>query len=87
MSVTPHGACRYCGCHGESCSLPNGDKCVLSDESGVCNAPGCMRAELARARNAGAARMRPKEFAGWGYGAVAMELRKRRQAKRRRKAA
>jgi hypothetical protein len=85
MSTATHGICRYCGCQGESCSLPNGDKCSLSDVTSVCNAPGCMRAELARVRAAGA---RPRsKYAGWGYGAIQIDLRKQRRARRRKRAA
>jgi hypothetical protein len=79
-------ACRYCGCHGESCTLPNGDKCCLNDESGVCNGPGCMRAELARTRAAVSARPRSK-YAGWGYGAIVTDLRRQAARKRRRERA
>jgi hypothetical protein len=88
-SAAAHGTCRYCGCHGESCSLPNGDKCSWGNgDCTVCNAPGCMRAELARVRAAVASRPRSK-YAGWGYGAIVDDLRlddlRKRQRRRRRK--
>jgi hypothetical protein len=79
MTTTP-GTCRYCGCRGESCTLPNGEKCVLADGADVCNAAGCMRAELARQR---ASRGRqPSKYAGWGYGAIAMDMRRKRKSGR-----
>jgi hypothetical protein len=85
MSHAVSGTCRYCRCHGESCSLPNGEKCCWSDAGcTVCNAPGCMRAELARLRAAVAPRPK-KKYAGWGYGAIRMDLQKQAAAKRRRR--
>lgn len=90
MTLIAPGTCRYCGCHGESCSLPDGDRCTLPSAGTVCNAPGCTRAELARVRAARAAAIaaRPRnEFKGWGYGAKCIELRKRDRARRRKRRA
>lgn len=87
MSTVTGGTCRYCGCQGDSCTLPNADKCAWSDPSRtVCTARGCMRAELARLRAVKAERP-PSKYVGWGYGAIAMDLRKQRSAKRRRRRA
>lgn len=85
MIPTP-GTCRYCGCHGETCTLPDGEKCAWSDpERTVCTAPGCLRAEAARKRAGMPAKAK---FAGWGYGAIRLELEKqRRKGRRRRRAA
>lgn len=77
------GVCRHCGCAGEACTLPDGDKCGWTDRSRtVCNAPGCQRAEAARVRAARAARpLTPREriaslmARGWGYGAAYQEVR------------
>lgn len=85
-SLTPR-TCRYCRCHGETCTLPDGEKCAWSNaDCTVCNAPGCLRAELARSRAVKPMRPRPK-YAGWGYGAILEDLRKQRRRGRRRKAA
>lgn len=82
MNALAPGTCRHCKCHGESCTLVDGGKCGWIDRSRtVCNAQACMRAELARARAARAARPRP-EFAGWGYGARCIEMRKQRRKRR-----
>lgn len=38
------GTCRYCGCHGDSCATPDGDKCVwLNHTRTVCTAYACQR--------------------------------------------
>jgi hypothetical protein len=81
------GRCRYCGCEGEACTLPNGDKCSwLSGGPGVegtvCNAPGCVRAEMTRRRTVNYERVKSK-YSGWGYGAILEDLRKRRRKRRR----
>lgn len=87
MSTAP-GTCRYCGCHGDSCTLPNGEKCCWSDAGcTVCNAPGCMRAELARVRAAGGHKQQQSKYANWGYGAIQEDLRRQRRARRRRRRA
>ena len=89
MSTPVPGTCRYCGCQGEACTLPNGDKCGWVDESRtVCNAPGCQRAELARVKSTKSSDLyeRLKEkYRGWGYGAIQIEERRRRQRERRRR--
>lgn len=39
------GTCRYCGCHGESCSTATGDKCCWQDAlRTLCTNPACLRA-------------------------------------------
>jgi hypothetical protein len=39
------GRCRFCGCAGDSCSVPWGGKCELVGQlQAVCNAPACARA-------------------------------------------
>jgi hypothetical protein len=86
MSTAVPGTCRHCGCHGESCTLPNGDKCGWTGDCTVCNRPGCLRAELARVRAAKPVKSARSQYAGWGYGAIAMDLRKQRR-RRRKKAA
>ena len=82
MSVTP-GTCRYCRCHGDSCPLANGERCVWSDrDRTVCSAAPCMRAEATRLRAANYDLVKARYW-DWVRG-----LRKqRRAAKRRRKKA
>ena len=86
MTQLAPGTCRYCGCTGEACTLADGEKCVWYDgERTCCNAPGCVRAEMAR--RAASAGQRSK-YVGWGYGAIRLDLEKqRRKSKRRRRAA
>lgn len=48
MTLIAPGMCRHCGCHGDSCSLPDGDRCSIGERDTVCSAPGCQRAELQR---------------------------------------
>lgn len=41
------GECKYCHCHGDSCSLPEGGdaRCTWFNNSRtVCTGPGCIRA-------------------------------------------
>ncbi len=46
-SPTP-GTCRFCGCNGDSCNLPSGDKCMwLGPSRTVCTNPACMSAHFA----------------------------------------
>jgi len=85
------GTCRYCGCQGDSCTLPEGEKCVwVNEERTLCSAPGCQRAESTRLRSQSYDRVKAK-YAGWGYGAIQIEKRKERarerRARRRRKRA
>lgn len=87
MSLIQPGVCRHCGCHGESCTLPDGDKCVWADSSRtVCNGASCVIAEAARVEKARVARPGGKHgerYVGWGYGAIVDDLRKRRRRKKR----
>lgn len=45
--------CRICGCSGDSCSLPAGEKCCWVDSvKTLCSNPRCLwRAELLRKRH------------------------------------
>lgn len=87
MTTPSYGTCRFCGCHGETCTLPNGDECAWADEScTVCSAPGCQRAEATRLRAVSYERVKAK-YAGWGYGAIQIEKRKQKAAARRRRRA
>jgi len=39
------GTCEHCGCSGDTCSLPEGGKCVWMNRSRTCcSGPGCIRA-------------------------------------------
>jgi hypothetical protein len=87
VSEPSYGTCRYCRCHGEACTLPNGDKCAwVNADCTLCSAPGCQRAETARLRTVSYDRVKAK-YAGWGYGAIQMEKRKQRAARRKRQRA
>ena len=87
--AAPAGTCRHCGCHGEACTLANGDKCGWLDEScTACNAGPCAAAEMRRkaqdeARAQGAPKRERQYPRGWGYGAIRADLR-RKDARRRR---
>jgi hypothetical protein len=91
MSVVAPGTCRHCGCHGEACTLPDGEKCSWTDRSCTfCNAPGCQRAEVARLNAVRAARPLTKKqqlaallHKGWGWGAACDEVYGSRRPKRR----
>lgn len=38
-----YGTCRSCGCHGDSCSLREGDRCVWIDANRtLCSNPACV---------------------------------------------
>lgn len=84
MSVIQPGVCRHCGCHGESCRSKDGDLCSWVDAGRtVCNGTGCLLAEGRRlAVSRGKHRPRSR-YAGWGYGAIVEDLRKRRRRKKR----
>lgn len=88
MRVLTPGICRHCGCTANTpCRLFDGDECCWIDGSMlVCSAPGCVKAEAARLRAAKAERpAKPRSrFAGWGYGAVAEELRREAHGRARR---
>lgn len=81
------GTCRHCGCHGDQCMGRDGERCVWTDPARtVCSGDGCQLAELVRKRTAEArAKQKParKKYAGWGYGAIVADLRKRARRKRR----
>lgn len=91
MTLLAPGTCRHCGCHGESCTLADGEKCGWSNRDRiVCTAPGCQLAEAARAACARAARpltARQRIAAlmagGWGYGAACEEIRREERRSRR----
>ena len=84
MNLAP-GICRYCGCRGESCTLPDGEKCAWKDvDRNVCTAPGCMRADATRLRAVSYERAKSK-YAGWGFGAIRLDKERERLRLRRRK--
>ena len=84
MGAVVPGVCRYCGCtQDRPCRLHDGDECSWIDGSRtVCSAPGCVCAEAARVRAARIERPQSR-YAGWGYGAILEDLRKRRRRSRR----
>jgi hypothetical protein len=52
------GECRVCHCAGDSCALPEGDKCVwINPSRTLCSNPGCViaasKAERKRVRRLG----------------------------------
>jgi len=72
------GVCRYCGATE---AQVDGDKlCWLSRARDCCNKYSCRKADAARP-------VKPRsEFAGWGRGAIDIEMRRRRRNARRRSA-
>lgn len=90
MSTLMPGVCRHCTCtEGAACSMCGDEPRFVDNSRLVCGNPQCMKAErerLARARAAvvaqRTAKPRPK-YAGWGYGAVVQDLRRRRRRKER----
>jgi len=83
MTLVAPGTCRFCGCHGESCTRSDGDKCWWANStSTLCSAEACLRAEAERARRAKAALppppRRPNRFDIW-------DEQKQRRNRRRRK--
>jgi hypothetical protein len=85
------GKCRVCGCGGDQCSLPEGEKCCWVDAlRTLCSNPRCVtaadisrkrylreqRRTEDRAKSSGASRWKPKKVS-----------RKRRQRKTKGKAA
>lgn len=88
MSGVP-GVCRYCGCtEANACMLCTGDPCSWYDKDRTaCNAPGCIRQYEADRRAAAAERRAaiPKSlYAGWGFGAVIEDMRRKARRRRRR---
>lgn len=76
------GKCRVCGCGGDSCSLPWGEKCCWVDElRTLCNNPACRTAaalkkkDVERDRKRAAAKVSP----------VPLWLRNRRAEQRKHK--
>jgi len=46
------GECRVCGCHGDSCSLPEGERCVWVDKMrSLCSSPPCLVAACKQRRS------------------------------------
>ena len=94
MSQLSPGTCRYCRCTDATpCSVPpynEGDHCgwIAGTVQTVCSSPSCLKAWIREQEAAKAAReaARPRSrFAGWGYGAIAEELRREARMRRRRK--
>lgn len=88
MSAVVPGVCRHCACtEDDACRLGSGDTCGWTDATRtVCTRSGCLIAEAARvarkrAEDKGAAAR--NEFAGWGLGAIRLELDRRRRNRRR----
>jgi hypothetical protein len=76
------GACRHCGCTEEDpCTLENGDHCGRYRED-VCSKRSCIVQEEQRAAAESRAVPRSK-YAGWGYGAVVKDLRRKARKKLR----
>ena len=88
MSTVTPGTCRHCRCTEENaCILHTGDTCWwTNDERTVCSNPSCIKAEQARVRALRLPKPRSR-FAGWGKGAIWMELRAEQRRRKRRKAA
>jgi hypothetical protein len=43
MLAASAGTCKQCGCHGDACSLREGDKCVWVDKyRTLCSNPACL---------------------------------------------
>lgn len=90
MSLPITGVCRYCGCTEEQpCQVPpfgDDDTCcwLPGTDRTVCSAPGCVIAWHRAQKLAKAARVaKPKsQYAGWGYGAVVEDMRRKARRKR-----
>ena len=83
MSVIAPGTCRHCGCtEDNACILPSGDPCCWLDAGRtVCSRSDCILQEKARVKA-----LMPQTrglYAGWGYGAIVDDLRRRRRKARR----
>lgn len=77
------GKCRFCGCTElEPCTLSTGDPCIWYDAGReCCTNPNCIREHERERRMAKAFRPRPR-YAGWGYGAIVEDMRRRARARR-----
>ena len=85
MSRAQAGRCRFCGCEGDSCTLPDGDRCGwLSLERTVCSSPPCLRAHFAQAARHKTKATR-KRTPGDIHELMQRERRERRRAARARK--
>lgn len=90
MKAAQPGTCRHCGCSEErpcwACRA-HCDECTWADaERTVCSGPACVKAE--RDRLAALRGVKRSPYAGWGFGAICLEMRKRgRRARRKGRAA
>jgi hypothetical protein len=88
MSPPIPGTCRYCGCTDEHpCDVPpygTGDTCswLSGTDRTVCSGTPCVIAWHHDQKAARAKARKHPEYAGWGYGAIVEDL--RRKARRRR---
>ena len=85
MSRAPAGRCRFCRCAGDSCRLPDGERCGwLTMERTVCSSPPCLRAHFAQVARHSAKATR-KRTPGEIHQLMQQERRERRRAARARK--
>ena len=88
MTAPLEPVCRYCRCTEAApcwaCRTGHEGAVWSNEERNVCAGPACMKAEAARIR----ALRKPKprsRFAGWGKGAIDIQLGLEERARRRRK--
>jgi len=76
MSTVISGTCRHCGCtEDNACTLPTNDPCCwVTGDRTVCSNPACIKAEAQRVEGIAKAR---RPYAGWGYGAIVADLRRK----------
>jgi hypothetical protein len=85
LSRASAGRCRFCGCAGDSCRLPDGDRCNwLALDRNVCTSPPCLRAHFAVVARV-KARASRKRTPGDIHQLMQQEKRDRRRAARARK--
>ena len=94
MKAPTPGVCRHCGCDElHACMLATGDPCCWTDsERTVCSQPSCLRAEkyrlaALRKKPGDGGRKHGDRYAGWGYGAIVEDMRRRGRARRKGRAA